>query len=63
MEILILIILIILVPVLFIGGGVLGHIIDGFSWVISFLIDGCMRTTGCLIAVIFLLLLLCALAI
>lgn len=60
MELLALLGLIILIGFIFVGGGLLGHIINLIGCVFNFLWDGCSSSIGCLFVVIFILLLFCA---
>lgn len=57
-----LVLIIILGIVLFVSMGLMGHVIEALGWVFEFLVDGCRKSAGCLLIVLFLLLLLCALA-
>ena len=59
MEILVIIVLLLLLPLLFVFGGLSGHALDLFGKIISFLADGCMKWVGCLFAIIVIFLLLC----
>ena len=48
MTILTIIGLIVLIALLFVGGGLLGWLIKGVGAIFSFLMDGCGSTLGCL---------------
>ena len=41
--------IIVLIALLFVGGGLLGWLIKGVEVVFSFLMDGCSNTLGCLL--------------
>ena len=61
MEVLAVIGVIILAAILFVAGGLSGHLIDAIGRAFSFLADGCMKWVGCLFWAIFILILLVAL--
>jgi len=49
MTILTIIGVVVLIGLLFVGGGLLGWLIKGVEVVFSFLMDGCSHTLGCLL--------------
>ena len=63
MEILVIIGLLVLLIILFVFGGLSGHVLDLLGKTISFLTDGCMNWIGCLIIGIVLFLILCLMVI
>ena len=49
MTILTIVGIIVLIVLLFVGGGLLGWLIKGVEVVFSFLMDGCFHSLGCLL--------------
>jgi hypothetical protein len=62
MEILGIIGFILLIVVLFVGGGLLGWVLKGLGVIFGFLEEGCSTTLGCLVWVVIIIILLLGLA-
>lgn len=58
MEILAIIGVITIIVLIFTGGGLLGHLFNLLAKVYSWIEDGCASSTGCLIIIVFVFLLL-----
>ncbi len=53
MTILTIIGVVVLILLLFVGGGLLGWLIKGIEMILSFLSEGCSHTLGCLLEQLF----------
>ena len=52
--------LVVLILLIFVGGGLFGWVVQGFQKIISFLVDGCWSSIGCMLWIIFGLIILLA---